>query len=122
MGIITDRQLSRLTDLGLAAAHFGEPALARSLFENLLIYRPGHAPAQIGLAFSCLVTGNLADARRILEDEVLTRNPDDADALALLGLTLSFAGEAGAAAARFVKTPASSAAGKLIATFLAEAS
>jgi Flp pilus assembly protein TadD len=122
MNIVTDHQFSRLIDLGLAAAHLGEPALARALFENLLIYAPGHAPAQIGLAFSHVVTGNFAAARSILEDEVLTRDPDDADALALLGLTLSLSGEAGKAAAYFTKTPPAGAAGKFVAVFLAEAS
>jgi predicted Zn-dependent protease len=83
---ITQQQLSRLVDAGLAATHAGQVAGARALFENLLRYKPGFAPAQIGLGFTHLVVGDYARAEEILSNDVLARNPADAEALALLGL------------------------------------
>jgi thioredoxin-like negative regulator of GroEL len=90
--MIDNTQLSRLTDVGLAAAHFGKPGEARVIFENLLRYRPEYTPARIGLAFTHLVANGFAQAEAILND-VLAANPQDADAQALLGLTLSFSGQ-----------------------------
>jgi thioredoxin-like negative regulator of GroEL len=76
--LIDETQLARLVDVGLAAAHLGKPGEARAIFENLLVYRPDHAPAKIGLAFTYLVCDDWEKAEAILRDEVLAKNPRDA--------------------------------------------
>ncbi|GHU32814.1 hypothetical protein AGMMS50256_23580 [Betaproteobacteria bacterium] len=114
--IVNDRELSRLVEAGLAAAHRGEVARARALFENLLLYKD-FAPVHIGLALTYLVAGDFGQAETILKNDVLAANPADADALALLGLTLSFAGRVEEGAALFERVPKEGAAGKLVATF-----
>lgn len=111
--IIDQAEFSRLVDVGLAAAHLGDVARARDLFENLLRYKE-HAPARIGLALTYLVVGDFDKAADILKDEVLASHPDDAEALALLGLAESFAGRSGEGVRAFERVPRDSAAGKLV--------
>jgi thioredoxin-like negative regulator of GroEL len=115
---ITDTELSRLVDVGFAATHLGEISQARALFENLLQYKE-HAPARIGLALTYLAAGDFARSETILRDEVLAVNPADADALTLLGLSLSFAGRTEEAAELFERVPQTSAGGKLVAALSA---
>jgi thioredoxin-like negative regulator of GroEL len=115
---ITDTELSRLVDVGFAAAHLGEVSHARALFENLLQYKE-HAPARIGLALTYLVAGDFTRAEAILRDEVLAKNPADADALALLGLNLVLDGRAAEGVALFESVPKDSAGGKLVAALVA---
>jgi FimV-like protein len=110
--IINDTELARLVDVGLAAAHLGDTVHARTLFENLLRYKD-HAPARIGLALTYLSTNDFTQAETLL-NEVLAKNPEDAEAQALLGLTLSFAGRIDDAAAIFERVPKGSSAGKLV--------
>lgn len=114
MTIITDTELSRLVDVGLAATHLGEITQARALFENLLLYKD-HAPARIGLALTYLAVNDFSRAETILKDEVLAKNPEDAEALALLGLCLSFSGRVEEGTALFERLPKESAGGKLVA-------
>jgi thioredoxin-like negative regulator of GroEL len=112
--LIDEAQLARLVDVGLAAAHLGKPGEARAIFEKLLVYRPEHAPAKIGLAFTYLVCNDWEKAEAILRDEVLARNPEDTEALALLGLALGFAGKAEEAARTLERVPAGSPASGLV--------
>jgi Flp pilus assembly protein TadD len=111
--LIDDTQLARLVDVGLAAAHLGKPGEARAIFEHLLAYKPGHTPARIGLAFTYLVCDDFGKARTLLEDEILAQNPEDGEALALLGLLQGFAGESGEAAKTLARVPAGSSASRL---------
>jgi thioredoxin-like negative regulator of GroEL len=112
--LIDETQLARLVDVGLAAAHLGKPGEARAIFENLLVFRPEHAPAKIGLAFTYLVCNDFGKAAAILRDEVLARNPQDAEALVLLGLALGFDGQAEEAARALERVPAGSPASRLV--------
>ncbi|MDR3159397.1 MAG: tetratricopeptide repeat protein [Zoogloeaceae bacterium] len=111
--LIDNTQLSRLVDVGLAAAHLGKPGEARAIFENLLAYRPGHAPARIGLAFTYLVCNDFEKAQTLLS-EALAENPQDGEALALLGLAQSFAGKPEDAARTLERVPAASPASRLV--------
>jgi Flp pilus assembly protein TadD len=90
--MISDAQFSRLLEVALAVTHLGRPAQGRAMLEDLLVYRPGFPPALIGLAFNHAVTDDFEGALAILRDQVLARNPQDAQALATLGLTLKLAG------------------------------
>jgi thioredoxin-like negative regulator of GroEL len=112
--LIDETQLARLVDVGLAAAHLGKPGEARAIFENLLVYRPEHAPARIGLAFTYLVCNDWEKTEAILRDEVLAKNPQDAEALALLGLALGFAGKAEESVKVLERVPAGSPASPLV--------
>ncbi|MDR0674489.1 MAG: tetratricopeptide repeat protein [Zoogloeaceae bacterium] len=112
--LIDNTQLARLVDVGLAAAHLGKPGAARAIFENLIAYKPGHAPARIGLAFTYLVCNDFEKAAALLRDEVLAQNPEDGEALALLGLAQSFAGNPEAAAQTLARVPAGSPASRLV--------
>ncbi|MDR2788753.1 MAG: tetratricopeptide repeat protein [Candidatus Accumulibacter sp.] len=112
--LIDDSQLARLVDVGLAAAHLGRPGEARAIFENLLAARPEHTPAKIGRAFTYLVSNDFGKAEAILRDEVLAGNPKDAEALALLGLALSFGGKREEAARALERVPADSSASRLV--------
>jgi cytochrome c-type biogenesis protein CcmH/NrfG len=112
--LIDTTQLTRLVDVGLAATHLGKPAQARALFENLLAYRPEHAPARIGLAFTYLVCNDFGKAEAILRDEVLAKKPQDVEALAFLGLALSFSGKFEEAARVLEHVPADSSAACLV--------
>jgi tetratricopeptide (TPR) repeat protein len=105
--IINGAQLAQLIDVGLAAAHLGKPGEARAIFENLLVYQPEHAPARIGLAFTHLVCNDFATAEFHLR-KTLAQNPGDAEALALLGLTLGFGGKPEEAAKTLERVPAGS--------------
>jgi cytochrome c-type biogenesis protein CcmH/NrfG len=117
--LIDETQFARLVDVGLVAAHLGKPGEARRIFENLLAAKPGHAPAKIGLAFTHLVCNDFAKAEAILRDEVLAGNPQDAEALALLGLALSFGGKHEEAAQTLERVPAGSPASRLVQAFAA---
>ncbi|MDR1647590.1 MAG: tetratricopeptide repeat protein [Zoogloeaceae bacterium] len=111
--IINSAQLSQLTDVGLAAAHLGKPGEARAIFENLLACAPEHAPAQIGLAFTYLVSNDFEKAETLLR-EALAKNPEDGEALALLGLTLGFGGKPEEAAKALERVPAGSPASRFV--------
>jgi len=112
--MINATQLTRLVDMGLAAAHRGRPAQARTLFLGLLAYKPGHLPARIGLALTHLVVGDYGPAETIIKDEVLPHNPNDAEALALLGLTLAFNNRIEEASAVLQRVPPDTPAGQLV--------
>jgi Flp pilus assembly protein TadD len=112
--MISAAQLARLVDVGLAAAHRGRPAQARTLFQGLLAYNPGHAPSLLGLALTHLVVGDYGPAEAIVRGRVLSRNPADPEALALLGLALAFSGRGEEAAAVLERVPPEGPAGQLV--------
>ncbi|MDR2934629.1 MAG: tetratricopeptide repeat protein [Candidatus Adiutrix sp.] len=106
--MISDAQFRRLLDLGLAGVHLGRPAQARALLEGLLAYKPGHAPTLLGLALTHTAVNEFAPAEAILRNEVLAKNPDDPEALAILGLTLALAGRTAEASAALERIPGDS--------------
>jgi thioredoxin-like negative regulator of GroEL len=108
--MIDDTQLARLVDVGLAAAHLGQPGEALALFENLLRYRPQHVPALIGLALAHLTGNDYAGAESILREKVLAQHPAQPEALALLALCQTFAGRAADAASTLASVPPGTAA------------
>jgi Tfp pilus assembly protein PilF len=83
--------LPRLIEIGLYAAHYGQPAKAKSLFESLLDASPDFEQARIGLALVSLVTDQFEQAEKGLR-EVLSRNPRHAGAQVFLGLSMALSG------------------------------
>ena len=81
----------RRVEIGLYAAHSGQPAQAKTLFEGLLRAFPDLVPAKIGLALVSLTTNQFEAAEKDLR-EIVSQNPGHAEAQVLLGLTLSLAG------------------------------
>lgn len=90
--MLSDAQISRLLDVANAACHTGNVADARTIYAGVLALRPGLVPALIGKAMSHVVVDDYAEVERILKEEVLAVAPDDADALAVLGLCYTLAG------------------------------
>lgn len=85
--MLNDSQIVRLLDIANAGCHHGHVQDARTVYENVLLLRPGHAPARIGLAMSHIVVDDFAKAEELLR-AVLAENENDADARAALGLCL----------------------------------
>lgn len=85
-------QIARLLDIANAGCHRGLIQEARTIYENVLVLKPGHSPARIGLALSHLVIDEFEKAEEILR-EVLAENAVDAEARAMLGLCLTLAGK-----------------------------
>jgi tetratricopeptide (TPR) repeat protein len=88
--------LAKLVEIGLFAAHSGQVARARALFEGLLQAVPNRVSAKVGLHLTELVVNDFAKAEDGLR-EVLAGHPDHAEAKALLGLCLALAGRTGEA-------------------------
>ena len=84
-------QIVRLLDIANAGCHRGLVREARTIYESVLVLRPGHVPARIGLALSHIVVDEFDKAEALL-NAVLTERPDDAEARGLLGLCLSLSG------------------------------
>ncbi len=74
---------------GTSSAAYSEAAAA---FETALRWRPGDADANLGLGWVRLESGLLADAERHLR-AALAADPDRADAMRLLALTLERQGK-----------------------------
>ncbi len=85
--MLSDKQRNLLLDIAYAGCHKGLVSEARAVCAGVLAAWPGFAPALIGLALSHVVIGERAVAERILKEDVLAKNPEDADARAVLGLT-----------------------------------
>lgn len=83
--ILNDKQISRLLDIANTGCQKGYVYDARNIYEAVLAVKPGFAPANIGLAFSYVVTDGFEKAEEILKD-VLAKAPQDEDALVMLGL------------------------------------
>lgn len=67
------------TVLGHNYVILGNLEMAQTSFNEALAAKKDHAPAQLGLARLQAMKGNLADANKIV-DEVLVKNPQEADA------------------------------------------
>lgn len=84
-------EVTRLVEIGLYAAHTGQVAKARTLFEGLLKARPKLSSAKLGLALSYLVVNDFEKAEEGFK-EVLAADPDHNEAQALLGLSFVLSG------------------------------
>ena len=91
--MLTQQQISRLVDIGNAACQSGAVFEARQIFDGLLALNPEHRPAIIGMALSHIVVDDFAVAENLLTDLVLAKDPDNAEALALLGLAWLLGGK-----------------------------
>ena len=89
--MLSESQIRRLLDIANAACHKGNVVDARAMYDGVLALRPGFVPARIGMALSHIVVNEFEEAEARLRD-VLAENPDDADALGMLGLCLVLAG------------------------------
>ena len=89
--MLEESQIVRLMDIANAGCHKGAVLEARTIYEAVLLLKPGHVPALIGQAMSHLVLNDFAKAEDMLR-AVIAEHPDDADAKAMLGLCLSLAG------------------------------
>lgn len=67
------------TVLGHNYVMLGDPEMAQTSFNEALAAKKDHAPAQLGLARLQAMKGNFADANKMV-DEVLVKNPQEADA------------------------------------------
>ena len=85
--MVEESTLVRLMDIANAACHKGKVFEARTIFDNILVIRPGHVPALIGLALSHIVVDDHAKAEIMLR-EILAEHEGDADAQAMLGFCL----------------------------------
>jgi hypothetical protein len=89
--MLAHAQIVRLLDIANAGCHRGMVQEARAIYESLLVLKPGHVPARIGLALSRIVVDEFAEAEAMLR-AVLDEHPHDAEARAMLGLCLSLSG------------------------------
>ena len=87
--MVEESTIVRLMDIANAACHTGKVFEARTIFDNILVIKPGHVPARIGLALSHIVVDEHAKAEAMLR-EILADHEGDADAQALLALCLTF--------------------------------
>lgn len=85
-------QLRELARIGFLAAHVGEPAAARAIFNSLMVLRPDSVLPHIGRALAEQAAGRMEEAVRWLRDEGLRQHPDDPELMAFLGLALVQAG------------------------------
>ena len=91
--MLTQQQFSRLLDIGNAACHAGAVFEARHIFDGLLALKPESKQALIGKALSHIVVDDFAEAEGLLKDQVLAKDPGDAEATALLGLSYLLGGK-----------------------------
>jgi hypothetical protein len=90
--MLNDEQISRLLDIANAGCHKGLVNEARAIYDGVLALKPGHVPALIGKALSHIVIDEFSQADEGLR-AILSENPDDADAKAMLGLSLFLEGK-----------------------------
>lgn len=95
--MLTSEQIQRLLDIANAGCSKGHVVEARVIYQGLLAANPGLAPATIGMALSHIVVNEFAEAEKLLRDTVLAVTPDDQEALAMLGLCHTLAGQREAA-------------------------
>lgn len=88
MNVLDDPQISRLLDIANAGCHKGCVHEARTIYDSVLMLKPGHVPALIGRALSHIVVGDFGTAEAILRD-ILSAHEEDADARCMLGLCLT---------------------------------
>ena len=90
--MLTTDQITRLLDIGLCACHSGAVYEGRTIFDGILKFRPGNVAAFTGKALSHIVVDEFQAAEEILQKQVLTKNPEDAEAKAMLGLCFLLSG------------------------------
>ena len=90
--MLNQDQIIRLQDIGVSACHSGAVFEARKIFDGLLALRPDSATALIGKVLSHIVVDEFQLAEELLRTRVLENNPDDAEALAMLGLCYTLGG------------------------------
>ena len=118
--MLTQEQISRLLDIGNAACHAGAVFEARRVFDGVLALRPESSSAIIGKALSHIVVDDFAEAEVLLKDKVLAKNPDHAEAVAMLGLCYLLGGKREQAGAELTRIKdQDSPAGKLARELLA---
>lgn len=118
MSMLNDQDVIRLLDVANAGVNRGEVALARRIYGGILDERPGHAPTLISLAMSHIAVGEYAEADAVLRDRVLADNPEDADALAYLGLSAALSERREEAREILERVPAGTSAGEMAARIL----
>lgn len=91
--MLSDLQIQRLVDLAGVATQEGLVDKARIILDGVLALRDEHIPALIIQAFTHIVVDDFQGAQDILDNKVLSKNPDDADALAMKGLAFMLAGQ-----------------------------
>ncbi|MDL2275689.1 tetratricopeptide repeat protein [Desulfosarcina sp. OttesenSCG-928-G10] len=91
--MLTPEQLIRLQDIGVTACHYGMAPEARKIFDGLLKLRPDNTTALVGTAMSHIVEGEFQVSEAILREKVLSAHPDDAVAVAMLGLCCILTGK-----------------------------
>ena len=111
--MLTNAEVTRLLDIANAGVQKGQVALARTVYNGILECRPDHIPTLISLAMSQMAVGEYADAEATLGDKVLAGHPEDADALAYLGLNAYLAGRVDEARDILLKVPAGTTAGTM---------
>ena len=87
-----DANLEAILNVGYAGVLKGSLASAKQLFEGLLAYRPGLAPAKIGLALAYLAGDKFEEAEGLLK-EVLENDPKSPEALGFLAFSKKLKGE-----------------------------
>ncbi len=90
--MLNDEQIYRLLDIANAGCHKGFVSEARAIYDGILTLKPGHVPALIGQALSHIVIGEFDQGEDSLRD-ILAKNPQDAEATAMLGLCLFLEGK-----------------------------
>lgn len=118
MSILNDQDVSRLLDVANAGVNRGEVARARRIYEGILADRPGHIPTLISKAMSHIAVGEYSDADALLRDQVLADHPDDADALAYLGLSAALSDRKDEAREILERVPAGTPAGEMAARII----
>ena len=111
--MLTDSEVQRLLDIANAGVQKGLIAQARRVYEGILVNRPEHVPTLISLAMSKMAVGEYAEAEATLREKVLTDHPEDADALAYLGLNAFLAGRPDEARGILEQVPAGTPAGTM---------
>lgn len=117
--MLTQEDVKRLLDIAFAGINHGQIAQARTVCAGILATRPGHIPTRIALAVSHTAVGEYDKAEEILRD-ILSKNADDADAMAYLGLTLQLADKKDEAREVLEKVPAGTSAANLAKELLAQ--
>jgi hypothetical protein len=91
--MFSPEEIKRLLDIANAGCSTGRVAQARTIYQGILSLKPGFAPAAIGLAFTHIVVDDFAEGERLLREDVLAATPDDEDALVMLSLCYTLAGQ-----------------------------
>lgn len=118
--MLTERQIQRLIDVAGAATQVGRVNESRAILDGVLALKPSFAPALIAQAFTHVVVDDYEGAKGLLNDHVLGKNPNDADALAMLGLALLLQGDKGEAVSVLSRIPTEHPAGELAKTLMTE--